>query len=206
MGIRFTEPRWKSLIVRTNTPIFTPEQCDDIIRLGQRYTPEVAKVGTENINDKKKKGGTIDKKKRITQITWIPFNDPNAMPMYSLIENAMNRVNTNHFGYDFPQLTEFAQFTHYPKGAFYDWHMDSEVHFVDEPLVRKISMTVLLNDPKEFKGGELQFLDDNKDKTNNDLKRGEAVFFASYLRHRVTPVTQGDRKSLVMWFGGPPLK
>ena len=38
------------------------------------------------------------------------------------------------------------------------------------------------------------------------LKQGQAVFFASFIRHRVAPVTKGNRKSLVMWFGGTPFK
>ena len=36
------------------------------------------------------------------------------------------------------------------------------------------------------------------------LKQGQAIFFASFLRHKVAPVKKGVRKSLVMWFGGPP--
>ena len=31
-------------------------------------------------------------------------------------------------------------------------------------------------------------------------------FFASFIRHRVKPVTRGRRQSLVMWFGGTPFK
>ena len=44
-----------------------------------------------------------------------------------------------------------------------------------------------------------------KDKTAK-LKQGQAIFFASWLQHRVKPVTRGERKSLVMWFGGPSFK
>ena len=40
------EPRWKSYIVATNEPIFTPEQCDHIIRIGQSMPQQDAKVGT----------------------------------------------------------------------------------------------------------------------------------------------------------------
>ncbi len=65
-------------------------------------------------------------------------------------------------------------------------------------------MTLLLSDPSDFKGGELEFMD--KGKKINDLKRGQAIFFASFLRHRVAPVKKGVRHSLVMWFGGPPLR
>ena len=71
------------------------------------------------------------------------------------------------------------------------------------PRVRKVSMTLLLNDPKEFKGGQFQIINEDR---SVSLKKGYAVFFASFLRHRVTPVTKGNRKSFVMWFGGPPLK
>jgi PKHD-type hydroxylase len=37
-------------------------------------------------------------------------------------------------------------------------------------------------------------------------KQGQAIFFASFIRHRVIPITKGTRKSLVMWFGGTPFK
>ena len=46
----------------------------------------------------------------------------------------------------------------------------------------------------------------DKGKRPNDLKHGQAIFFASFLRHRVAPVKKGIRRSLVMWFGGPPLR
>jgi len=64
-------------------------------------------------------------------------------------------------------------------------------------------MTLLLSDRKDFKGGELEIIDSKK---STDLKQGYAMFFASFIRHRVTPIIKGNRKSLVMWFGGPSLK
>ena len=190
------EPRWKSYMAITNEPIFTPKQCQMIIDKGHSLKPEQAKVGGG------KKDGIYDTKKRVTTIGWIPFKD---MPeMYHTIENTMLRTNANHFGFDGMELTEPAQFTEYPKGGFYGWHMDSDTNFTHEPTVRKISMTLLLSDPSEFKGGELEFMD--KGRRADNLKQGQAIFFASFLRHRVAPVKKGVRRSLVMWFGGPPLR
>jgi predicted 2-oxoglutarate/Fe(II)-dependent dioxygenase YbiX len=37
-------------------------------------------------------------------------------------------------------------------------------------------------------------------------KQGHAIFFASFIRHRAMTVTKGNRKSLVMWFGGTPFR
>jgi PKHD-type hydroxylase len=190
------EPAWKSYMAITTEPIFTPQQCQMVIDAGHAEKPEPAKVGS------RERGGTHDTKKRVTTISWIPFK---KMPeMYQQIEATMIRTNGNHFGFDGMRLTEPAQFTEYPKGGFYDWHMDSDTHFKHEPTVRKISMTLLLSDPAEFKGGELQFMD--KGKAIDNLKQGQAIFFASFLRHRVAPVKKGIRRSLVMWFGGPPIR
>ena len=45
----------------------------------------------------------------------------------------------------------------------------------------------------------------NEANVNN--RKGNLFIFPSYLMHRVTPVTKGTRKSLVIWAGGPqPLK
>ena len=191
------EPKWKSLMANTVGPLFTPSQCQDIINMGHQQKAEEAKVGHTE-----KPGGSYDTKKRITTISWIPFK---ALPdMYRIIERSMKQVNGNHFGYEGMQLTEPAQFTEYPKGGFYDWHMDADVNCQFEPPVRKISMTILLSPDNEFEGGDLEFMmEGNKPP---QLLQGQAIFFCSLLRHRVSKVKKGVRKSLVMWFGGPPFK
>ena len=38
------------------------------------------------------------------------------------------------------------------------------------------------------------------------MKQGHAAIFASFLQHRVTPVTKGVRNSVVVWFNGEPFK
>ena len=191
------EPKWKSLMANTTEPLFTPQQCQDIINMGHQQKAEEAKVG-----HKDGKGGKYDTKKRVTTISWIPFK---AMPeMYRIIERTMLHVNGNHFGYEGMMITEPAQFTEYPKGGFYDWHMDSDVNCHYEPPVRKISMTILLSNPSEFVGGALEFMTEGN--APPDLKQGQAIFFCSMIRHRVSKVKKGMRRSLVMWFGGPPFK
>ena len=191
------EPKWKSLLANTTGPIFTPAQCQNIIDMGHQQKSEEAKVG-----HKEGAGGKHDTKKRIPPISWIPFK---ALPdMYTIIERTMKQVNSNHFGYEGMQITEPAQFTEYPKGGFYDWHMDAEVNCQFEPPVRKISMTILLSPQTEFEGGDLEFMAEGNKPPQ--LLQGQAIFFCSLLRHRVAKVKKGIRRSLVMWFGGSPFK
>ena len=191
------EPKWRSLLANTTKPIFTPEQCQNIIDMGHQQKQEEAQIGHNDGSQ-----GKYDTKKRITTISWIPFK---KMPdMYRIIERSMLQANGNHFGYEGMQLTEPAQFTEYPKGGFYDWHMDAEVNCQFEPPVRKISMTILLSNQSEFEGGDLEFMSEGNKPPQ--LIQGQAVFFCSMIRHRVAKVKRGIRRSLVMWFGGPPFK
>ena len=192
-----TEPRWKSYIVETTTPIFTPKQCEMIIAAGRAEPKQEAGVG----NKEGIKGGVIDTKTRTSHISWIPFKK--MIDMYKDIESTMKTTNGNHFGFDGMTISEMAQYTEYPQGGFYEWHVDNDVNFKHEPPVRKISMTCLLSPESEFEGGDLEL---GKPGNIAKLKQGHAIFFASFINHRVTPVIRGNRKSLVMWFGGPPFK
>jgi len=192
-----TEPRWKSYIVETTKPLFTPEQCKKIIQAGRSEPRNDAEVGSgQGI-----KGGQIDTKTRTSHISWIPFKK--MINMYKDIETFMKTTNGNHFGFDGMTITEMAQYTEYPEGGFYDWHVDNDVNCQHEPPVRKISMTCLLSPESEFEGGDLELITEDR---VAKLKQGHAVFFASFIRHRVKPVIRGNRKSLVMWFGGTPFK
>ena len=190
-----TEPKWKSWIVETTTPLFTPDQCRQIIECGRKQKPQKAQVGMG------KPGGGLDTKKRVTTIGWIPFKE--MQPMYDQINEFIQKANRNHFGFENVQITEQAQFTEYPEGGFYDWHMDTDVNMTHEPPVRKISMTLLLSPENQFEGGDLELMAPGK---RVKLKQGHAIVFASFLHHRVAPVIRGVSQSLVMWFGGEPFK
>ena len=147
------EPSWKRWILPIENYL-SPEQCDDLIRIGRSLPPEQSQIGDAKIQ-------SHDTKIRKSAITFIP-----------------------------------------PKPE-YSWHPDSEINGINNAVVRKISMTLLLNDPSEYEGGDFEILEQGK---KVPLKRGDAVFFASFLIHRVTPVTKGVRQSLVQWFTGTPFR
>ena len=184
-----TEPKWKRLVVETTGHIFTPKLCQEILDLSKILPQEKGTVFDDNIAARK------------STVAWLPFNK--MQPMYDDINNFIQKTNRNHFGFGDIQIREPAQITEYIKGGFYDWHTDIRVDMSVEPPVRKLSMTLLLNDPSEFEGGELQIAGVNNQKI---MKQGHATIFASFLQHTVTPVTRGVRRSLVMWFGGEPFK
>ena len=191
----------RSWINTSQKELFDKAQCEDIIKMGKQYAQQDGTVG---------KDSEIFEK-RISTISWIPieFNQQGQLhPMYQRLHQIVNNLNQTYFHFDDVNITEPAQYTEYTEGGFYDWHIDCPIYDQSEPM-RKISMTLLLNDPSEFEGGELELMEDNLVSvadTQAKLKQGQAIFFASFLRHRVKPITKGVRKSLVMWFTGKYFK
>ena len=188
-----TEPKWKSYVVETIGPIFTAKLCKEIIDLSSTLKKEQGKIYHQEVRD-------YDENRRHSTISWLPFNK--MQPMYDDLIYLVQKINRNHFGFSNIQITEEAQVSEYSKGQFYDWHTDSTIDMDIEPPVRKLSMTLLLNDPSKFEGGNLEIAE----KKMSHMKQGHAAIFASFLQHRVTPVTKGVRKSLVVWFSGEPFK
>ena len=108
---------------------------------------------------------------------------------------------------------EDIQVTRYSEGDFYDWHVDASNWNIvrnGKECNRKISVTVFLNDPEEYEGGEfdLETRGPNTEERYDTFKlpKGSMIVFPSYMWHRVRPVTSGVRKSLVLWFQGSPFR
>lgn len=137
---------------------------------------------------------------RVSDIAWI--RDENLLSMLLRIAKNINRIsnwNLNISG------VEPVQFGSYREGGFYDWHIDQHPKVINN-MVRKISMTIFLND--DYEGGEFDLEIYKPGDTQRFVtikpKKYSAVFFLADDWHRVRPVTAGHRKSLVAWFYGPP--
>ena len=106
---------------------------------------------------------------------------------------------------------EPIQFGIYSDGGKYDWHVDQgSKMLLKGGSIRKISMTLFMNNPDEYEGGEfdLELFHPQKQPRYETfkLKKGSAIFFQSDVWHRVRPVSSGVRKSLVAWYSGPTFK
>ena len=71
-------------------------------------------------------------------------------------------------------------------------------------LKRKISIVLQLSDPEEYEGWNFELFV-NRKITKLPNSKGTVILFPSYCMHRVTPITKGERKSLVLWATGPKL-
>ena len=103
----------------------------------------------------------------------------------------------------FPRYMTRPIISRYDIGMFYKGHVDKPVmHFMDSKLglmplgsnyVRTdLSMTLFLNDPASYDGGELSF-EAPFSNIKVKLDAGSAVVYPTGSRHQVLPVTRGVR-------------
>jgi len=178
--------------------VFSKEECNNIIEIGKSYNPKESWVGTEK--SKISKNNFI----RTSKTAWVPFNKETQWIFSRIAENVLE-INNEFFNFDIRGFTEPIQFTHYhsKKRGHYNYHVDSSTG----SLVRKLSISVQLSTPN-YKGGDLEIVTGahKKDKFKMEREQGTLIVFPSYILHKVTPVTKGERYSLVSWLTGPSFK
>ena len=161
----------------------------------------------EDANDASTDGGR--KNIRTSKIAWIV----DAYLRQQLF-NSVVILNKQTWNYDLDG-SDALQYGTYSDGGKYDWHIDEEARVGnmgvnDQYLMRKLSMTIWLNDPDEYEGGEFDIESEGPHISPRyhtlKLNKGSIVIFPSNKWHRVRPVTSGVRKSLVTWFRGPPFR
>jgi PKHD-type hydroxylase len=96
-----------------------------------------------------------------------------------------------------------VQIGRYVDGGHYAYHKDTELPN-NQKITRKLSAVLFLSDPKDYEGGVFEFkaLEGQIDK----MPQGSIIVFPSYVEHRVTPVTSGERYTAVAWALGPAFK
>ena len=172
---------------------------------------------------------------RDSEVTWM-----SDQWLYDRIYPFIHQANDQAgWKYEF-SCSEAFQFTKYGLNQFYGWHSDgNSCHlgkykraipgltpkdgngrfprgYTDNPnqinKIRKLSLTINLNIPGEYEGGNLKFdygphaPGERYHECTEIRPQGSIIVFPSYMYHQVTPVTKGTRYSLVLWTLGNPFK
>jgi PKHD-type hydroxylase len=166
---------------------FTPVEVDKIVDLSKNFSFE--------------KGTTVSTQKtdeaRKSQIKWLPYDNSTEWIVDKLTEQIIeaNQI----WKFELSSVIDNIQYTEYDgNGGHYDWHLDIGPDNISH---RKISVVVQLSQPYEYDGGKLQ-LKNGPGEIDVPQGKGTVIVFPSFLLHRVTPLTRGNRKSLVFWVGG----
>lgn len=146
----------------------------------------------------------VDANYRSCQIFWV--NNPMVQ---TFVWNCIQDANRLAFGFDI-QFVPAIQYTVYNSNTqdHYDWHRDT--YFIHSaPYDRKLTLIMQLSDSDDYEGGDFLLEDDffeNKPDSNEFRQKGAVFVFPSFIKHKVTPVTKGIRKTLVAWAEGPKFR
>lgn len=117
----------------------------------------------------------------------------NNLVMGALVQHPVYRAGA------LPLRVAAPYYARYKPGMSYGNHLDDPIMGADGQLYRSdIALTVFLNGPEQYDGGELVIctaFGDNAVK----LAAGDAVMYPSSSRHHVNQVTRGERLVAVTW-------
>lgn len=173
---------------------FSNEEVDQIVAESANWG-----LTTAGVTD----AGVVNDEMRKSAVAWIPQNEAYKW-IYTKLGGMIEEANRELWKFNLYSMDELIQYTeYYQDGGHYDYHLDVGGGY---PLnQRKISITVQLTGPDDYEGGNFEILRGKNPESLPKLK-GCVLVFPSYLMHRVTPVTSGTRKSLVLWVGGDSYK
>lgn len=171
--------------------------CDDIINLCHEKGLSDGKIGNDV------EGGVLDKDYRRSKTCFISPSEISNIYTSIVFQNKF--LNKEYFNFDISAGIFEIQYSEYYGASLgkYDWHMDT-FYKSSTYTDRKLSICIQLSDPSEYEGGNFEFKPP-VDPLPSDVfrKRGSLITFPSFHVHRVSEVTKGIRRSLVMWVEGP---
>ena len=187
--------------------VFTPEECVRIQEIGEKDW-ESNKQSREGLGF------------RESIVSWIGNAGEGSWIYDKLLPLAESVKKKTWRTFKLKNLKPLQYTVYHAPYGKYDWHTDTaDVNAPGDMAHRLLSFSVQLTNPNEcYKGGDFELIEElhtnfksarANDQFNFDKKvtvtpfnQGSVVFFPSIVVHRVTPVTEGTRKSLVGWIEG----
>lgn len=171
--------------------LFSKQDCDEIIRLSQAELQDSGGLV----------GGQQQHEIRRAKISWLDDEGPADWVMQRIM-GAVAKANREVFDFDITDFREKLQVAVYDESeeGHYDWHSD----IGEGPIAqfRKATIVTQLSAPDAYEGGGLEINRGHKVMTASRAQ-GSATLFASFMLHRVVPVSRGTRFSLTCWSHGP---
>jgi PKHD-type hydroxylase len=172
--------------------VFNEEECDFIKNLNENLERHESKVNW----------GAKNNHKRDTDLFWLNGNE-SSFWIFDRIIDLLANVNQNHFRYELDGKIRAFQLGRYRNNQGYEWHQDLGSNNESR---RKLTISIQLSKSSDYDGGELQFFRSENEPAICTKEIGSVTIFPSWMLHRVTQITKGERWSLANWIEGPPFK
>lgn len=164
-----------NMLAITSTPLFNLEECQKIIDgcISELWTPVIVS-GDIKLH-------TADTQRVRGNLESFPF---------TLFKDAIIAANTEFYNFQLLGMldNDFPQVVKYSKGNFYNLHTELNPGLT----TRKLSFLINLNDPAEYEGGEIEFL--NTEMNINAINTpGTMLVFPSFIPFKIKPIKKGKK-------------
>ncbi len=126
-----------------------------------------------------------------------------ALAVVNAALSAVQEQLSEHFGVTLASFEE-PQFLRYREGDYFVAHQDGNTPIIrDDSRHRRVSVIVFLSKPSDYEGGALVFHGDYRQphlRVAAPCEAGSLLAFPSALTHEVTPLTAGERYTIVSWY------
>ncbi len=158
--------------------LLTPEECHSLLQFFEGADPGGLRSAIRIVSD------------------FVPITDEERI-IAEKVSRILQQANTElyHFDIDGP---EEMQLVEYVGGQSIGWHIDIDLGTAGEMSMRKLSATVQLSTEEEYDGGELQIWGSPL----VSKQQGSITIFPAFVPHRVTSVTKGVRRALLVYARG----
>jgi predicted 2-oxoglutarate/Fe(II)-dependent dioxygenase YbiX len=174
---------------------FSKQVCDFIINHGKKIVDSHDGVIGSDV---------VDSSFRRSKVRFLHATDHEFNFIFEALWQTALQANLQFFNFHVTRLN-FIQLGEYDSSYQGEYKAHHDVFWMnnDPHFHRKLSCVIQLSDPKDYDGGRLEIVEAGAPLDSDIIEQGTIIYFPSFLRHQVTPVTRGTRYSLVAWFEGP---
>ena len=177
-----------SFIHTAVSTFLTKEECNEILNFSldnlKLKPSQLTSYGSDTVNTSLRKSNQV----------FYPYYQKFPFLLEKMSNLLEKHISVKGFDLDY-EKSEF-QFTEYNKGDHFSWHIDTYGEKITN-YDRYCSLVIQLNDT--YEEGDLELKTIEGDILIAEKGIGNLILFLSGIEHRVTPVKNGIRYTLVNW-------
>ena len=133
----------------------------------------------------------------VIKIEELAKGDPGKARVNEIVLDALYRNETFRTA-AIPKHIHTPLLSRYKQGMFFGPHVDNPIMEWREPFRIDMSMTIFLNPPETYEGGELT-LETGYGQKSMKLPAGDGILYPTTMQHWVNEVKRGERLCAIVW-------
>lgn len=186
--------------------VISPEMCDALVAAKTSFEKENGAI--QAAEEGRREEYFEDPKIRVVDTYSFDWEDEGlpdvVFDLYTELEAIVTSANED-YDFDLVGICETVNFLHYHTNTgmrqtgHYVGHTDFGPEFLS---TRKLTTIIQLTDGNEYEGCTLNL----PDWGDAPREKGSAIVFPSYMYHKVSRITKGERHCLNLWSHGPAFR